>query len=71
MASREAVESCSEGNPGQKRKRQNFKWTEDMHNDLIECLRTYKVNCEFKCTGFDADKAAQYECLRIEMTKKI
>ena len=41
-----------------------------MHSELIECLRSYKVNCEFRCTDFDVDKAARYEWLRKEMAKK-
>ena len=53
MASSRVVTLCSEGNEdnrGQKRKRQNFKWPEDVHSKLIEFLRTvatkYTVNSD-------------------------
>jgi hypothetical protein len=37
---------------------------------LIECLRDYKVQCEFRGIDFDADKTVQYEWLRKEMAKR-
>ena len=65
-----AVEQQNEAARVEKRKRESFKWSEDMHTTLIECLRDYKVQCEFRGIDFDADKTAQYEWLRKEMAKR-
>ncbi len=64
-----AVEQ-NEGDHVAKRKRESFKWSDDMHTTLIECLRDYKVQCEFRGIDFDGDKTVQCEWLRKEMAKR-
>jgi hypothetical protein len=67
--SESAVER-NEGDRVEKRKRERFKWSEDMHITLIECSRDYEVQCEFRGIDFYADKTVQYEWLRKEMAKR-
>ena len=60
--------------PAKKRKQEGrkkyFRWSDDMHSALIECLANYKVHCEFNNTDFDAGKALQYQLLQKEMARR-
>lgn len=56
-----AESSCDEtGEPYVKKreaapKKMFFRWNDKMHSSLIECLKNYKISCEFNNTDFDAD----------------
>ena len=42
---------------GKKRKRKenkHFRWSDEMHSSLNECLRSYKVSCEFTNTDLSS-----------------
>eukprot|EP00794_Sanderia_malayensis_P010301 gene10301-11364_t len=56
--------------PSMDGKKKVFRWTDEMHALLIECLADYKVTCEFNNVDFDADKIAQYRALRIKMAER-
>ena len=51
------------------KKRKNFRWTDEMVEQLIDFLNVYKSDMEFKGLDFDADKCSQYKYLRISMAK--
>ena len=56
--------------PKKKTKGNNFRWDESVHSDLIDCLREYKIRCEYNGIDFDTDKVAQYRAVRLAMEKK-
>ena len=51
-----------------KLKRKNFRWSNEMVENLINYLSSYK-SMEYRSLDFDADKPAQYKHLRKEMAK--
>jgi hypothetical protein len=51
------------------KKRKNFRWCDEMVEQLIDFLNAYKIEMEFKGLDFDADKCTQYKQLRISMAK--
>ena len=51
------------------KKRKNFRWSDEMVEQLIHFLNAYKIEMEFKGLDFDADKCTQYKHLRISMAK--
>ena len=51
------------------KKRKNFRWTDEMVEQLIDFLNIYKSEMKFKGLDFDADKCSQYKHLRISMAK--
>ena len=51
------------------KKRKNFRWSDEMIEQLIDFLNAYKIEMEFKGLDFDADKCTQYKQLRISMAK--
>ena len=51
------------------KKRKNFRWSDEMVEQLIDFLNAYKIEMEFKGLDFDADKCTQYKHLRISMAK--
>ena len=51
------------------KKREVFRFVDEMVENLISCLLEYKVKCEYGNIDFNADKISQYKCIRVEMTK--
>ena len=48
-------------------KKQSFKWTPEMVENLIESIKSFEASMTFKNLDFDADKAAQYSAVRETM----
>ena len=46
-----------------------FKWTNEMVEDLLKCIGQYKANMEYKGKDFNSDKPRQYETVRNFMVK--
>ena len=44
-----------------------FRWTTEMMEKLIMCIKGYKARMEFQGLDFDGDRSAQYREVRKEM----
>ena len=54
--------------------KKHFRWSDEMHSSLNECLRSYKVSCEFTNTDFvfDADiSEAHINTIKLNQTPSI
>lgn len=49
---------------------QQFRWKNDMVDDLISCLENFIASIDFKDKHFDDDRHAQYLVLRKELCKR-
>ena len=47
----------------------NFKWSDDLVEDLLKALRNFKKVMEFHNKDFSADKPRQYKGVRKEIAK--
>ena len=72
MADKEVTESCVQTQSGgkkDKKSRKNFRWDEELIEDLLSSIIDYKTQMSMVCKDFDADKPKLYTDIRIALAK--